>query len=163
MTYRRLPGEPGLAAQEPVAPLGAKTILEARQQLGEMSGGESRVLVSAVQSLLKVSRGKTKTNRAPENLSSSHPSDVVKERHETEIHVELLMAVKERETRVVGREIDFGLLIAAEHEHVFHHAGSRLPGNPGKFKSVAVKMNRMNVITCIAKAKAVALTLVKVK
>lgn len=96
MTYRRLPGEPGLAAQEPVAPLGAKTILEARQQLGEMSGGESRVLVSAVQSLLKVSRGKTKTNRTPENLSSSHPSDVVKERHETEIHVELLMAVKER-------------------------------------------------------------------
>ena len=41
--------------------------------------------------------------------------DVIKKSHEAEIHVELLVAVEEREARIVGDEVHFRFLIATEH------------------------------------------------
>jgi hypothetical protein len=38
-------------------------------------------------------------------------SGIGEKHHETEIHVVLLVAVKERSAWVIGRELDFGLLI----------------------------------------------------
>ena len=38
---------------------------------------------------------------------------VVEQRHETEVHVKLLMAVKESQARIIGDKINFQLLIAS--------------------------------------------------
>lgn len=47
------------------------------------------------------------------------PLHVVEEGHETEIHVELLVAMEEGEAGVVGDEGNFGFLVAVEHKDVF--------------------------------------------
>lgn len=40
-------------------------------------------------------------------------SDVIEQRHEPEVHVKLLVAVEQRQSWIVGDEVDFCLLIAA--------------------------------------------------
>ena len=48
---------------------------------------------------------------------------IIEQRHEPEIHVQLLMAVEECEAGVVGDEIDVGFLVTAEHDDVFENSG----------------------------------------
>ena len=52
-----------------------------------------------------------KSTNAPFLLTM--PLEVIEEGHETEIHVELLVAVEEREAWIVGDKVYFGFLIAA--------------------------------------------------
>jgi hypothetical protein len=52
-----------------------------------------------------------KSTNAPFLLTM--PLEVIEESHETEIHVELLVAVEEREAWIVGDKVYFGFLIAA--------------------------------------------------
>jgi hypothetical protein len=47
------------------------------------------------------------------NFCESRGLAVVEERHEAEIHVELLVAVEEREARIVGDEVHLRFLVAA--------------------------------------------------
>ena len=51
---------------------------------------------------------------------------VVEERHESEIHVQLLMTMEERQPRIVSHEVKFEFLESAQHHHVFDHARRRL-------------------------------------
>ena len=51
---------------------------------------------------------------------------IVEERHEPEIHVQLLMAVEEGQTWIVGDKVKFELLESPEHHHVLDHARGRL-------------------------------------
>jgi hypothetical protein len=44
---------------------------------------------------------------------------VVEERHETEVHVQLLVAVEESKAGIVGNEVNLRLLVATQHRHVF--------------------------------------------
>jgi hypothetical protein len=47
---------------------------------------------------------------------------IVKQRHKSKIHVQLLVTVKQRQARIISHEIHFRRLVAAQHQHVFHHA-----------------------------------------
>src|SRR5689334_6163613 len=84
-------------------------------------------------------------------------SDVIEQGHETKVHVKLLVTVKQREARIVCREVYFDLLISPDHNHIFHHARTRLPGELGEFKTVSVKMDRVNVVAGIAHSQAMTL------
>ena len=45
--------------------------------------------------------------------------DIIEQRHEAEVHVKLLMAVEQGQTRIVSNEIHFCFLVASQHENVF--------------------------------------------
>jgi hypothetical protein len=77
--------------------------------------------------------------------------DVVEQGHEAEIHVELLVAVKQREAGIVGDEVEFDFLVSAQHHHVFHHARCRQSGQAGRFEAVTMEVNGMNVIAGVAR------------
>src|SRR5579872_2702006 len=49
-------------------------------------------------------------------------SSIIEQRHEAEIHMKLLMAVKQSLAGIVGHEIDFHFLITAEHDHILDDA-----------------------------------------
>jgi len=70
---------------------------------------------------------------------------VLEERHEPEVHVELLVAMEECHPRTVSDEVKFELLDSAQHHHVFDHTGSRFAGDARQFKAVPVKVQRMDV------------------
>jgi ABC-type antimicrobial peptide transport system permease subunit len=49
------------------------------------------------------------------------PLDISEQGHKTEVHMELLMAVKQGEAGIVGNEIYFGFLVSTHHHYIFHH------------------------------------------
>jgi hypothetical protein len=58
----------------------------------------------------------------------------IEQGHETEIHVQLLMAVKQGEAGIIGNEVDLDFLVSAYRDHIFHHPLSWLAGDAGQFK-----------------------------
>lgn len=62
--------------------------------------------------------------------SAAGASGVVKEGHESEIHMKLLMTVKQGLARVVSNEIKLDFLIPAEHHDVLHDASRRFARDP---------------------------------
>src|ERR1700686_1068317 len=84
-------------------------------------------------------------------------SAVIEQRHETKVHVQLLMAMEQREAGIIRREIHFDFLIAAHHDHVFHHPGARYSSNLGKLKTVTVQMDGMDIVAGVAHPQAVTL------
>lgn len=64
----------------------------------------------AIPLVLPPNRLDGRNERLPAMLSA-----VIEESHKPEIHMELLVAVEEGQTRVVGNEIHFRFLVAAEH------------------------------------------------
>ena len=48
---------------------------------------------------------------------------VVEECHETEVHVQLLVAVEESEAGIVRNKVNLQLLVSAQHDHVLYDAG----------------------------------------
>jgi hypothetical protein len=42
--------------------------------------------------------------------------------HEAEVHVELLVAVEESQTRVLGEEVDLDFLVSAHHHYIFMYS-----------------------------------------
>src|SRR6516165_8781293 len=87
------------------------------------------------------------------------PSCVIEERHEPEIHMQLLMTVKERQPRIVGHEIKLQLLKPAQHHHVLDHPGGRFAGDARQLEAVAVQVQRVDVVARIAEFQAVAASL----
>ena len=77
--------------------------------------------------------------------------------HEAKVHVELLVAVEEGEAAIVGEEFDFSFLVAAEHDDIFEDAGGGDTGDADEFKTVAMKMDGMDVVALVAEAEAVTL------
>jgi hypothetical protein len=67
------------------------------------------------------------------------------------------------EAGIVGEEIDFGFLVASEHDDVFHHAGLGLAGDFGDLEGVAVKMDGMKIVAGVAETDAVALAFFEVE
>jgi hypothetical protein len=47
---------------------------------------------------------------------------VIEQGHEAEIHVQLLMAMKQGEAGIIGNEVDLDFLVSAYHNHIFHHS-----------------------------------------
>ena len=46
---------------------------------------------------------------------------IIEQGHETEIHVQLLMAVKRGEAGIIGNEVNLDFLVSAYRDHIFHH------------------------------------------
>ncbi len=86
-------------------------------------------------------------------------SDVVEQRHEAEVHVQLLVTMEQREAGIVGDEVDFDFLVASDHDNVLHHAGTGFRCKLGEFETMPVKMDRMYVVAGVAHTNAIALAL----
>ena len=88
---------------------------------------------------------------------------VIEQRHEPEVHVQLLVTVEESKTGMIGNEVNLQLLIAAQHDHVLHDARGFRSCEISELKAVAMKMNRMNVVTGVAHPKAIAFALLQME
>ena len=96
-------------------------------------------------------------------MESQPGSYVVQQGHEAKIHVQLLVAVEQSESRIVCRKIHFDILISAHHHDILHHASGQLAGEFGEFETVTVKMDGMNVVAGVAHTKTVAPALFQVE
>src|SRR5665213_837761 len=65
-------------------------------------------------------------------------SNVVKERHEPEIHVQLLVTMEECQPAIVRDELELEFLKSAQHDHIFDHSGCGLTGDTRQLKAVPV-------------------------
>lgn len=88
-------------------------------------------------------------------------SYVVEQGYETEVHVELLMTMKQSQLWIVGDKIHFSLLITADHYDILHYTCSRLADELGQFEAMPVKMDGVDVVAGIAHADAIALALLQ--
>jgi hypothetical protein len=88
---------------------------------------------------------------------------VVEKRHETVVHVQLLVAVEESEARIISDKVNVVLLVATQHDHVFYDSGCCCSREISKLKAVAMKMNGMNIIASVAHANAIPLALLQVE
>ena len=80
---------------------------------------------------------------------------VIEERHESEVHVELLVTVEQRHARIVGHEIKGDFLVSAEHHYIFHDACGGFAHDVRKFEDMPVQVDRMQVVALIAHVHAV--------
>jgi tetratricopeptide (TPR) repeat protein len=67
-------------------------------------------------------------------LSRTRNSGRFKKRHEPVDHVQLHVAMEQREAGLIRSKIDFHFLIAAKHRHVLDNAGSWFPGDFGQLE-----------------------------
>src|SRR5215471_18130282 len=65
-------------------------------------------------------------------------SAAIEQRHKSEVHVRLHVAVEETAPRLIGSEVDRHFLETAEHGHVFYDARRRHARNAGDLKAVSV-------------------------
>ena len=59
---------------------------------------------------------------------------VLKERHKAKIHVQLLVAVEQGWTRIIGEEIDLHLAAGRNNDDILHYPGARFAGEVRQFK-----------------------------
>src|ERR1700722_19929371 len=88
---------------------------------------------------------------------------VIEQSHEAKVHVQLLMTMEKRESRIIGDKVYFILLIATEHYNVFHYASGRRPGEVSHLEGVTMKMDGVNIIAGVAHAEAIAPALLEVE
>ena len=81
---------------------------------------------------------------------------VPEERHESEVHVQLLVAVKERQARIVGEEVELELLEPPKHHDILHDAGGRFARDTSQLEAVTVQVQRVGVVALIVEDQAVA-------
>src|SRR5439155_2865119 len=53
---------------------------------------------------------------------------IVEERHETVVHVQLLVTVEKRQPWIVSNKVYLGFLVSAQHHNIFQDSGGRLSG-----------------------------------
>jgi hypothetical protein len=94
-----------------------------------------------------------------ERLDPIAISRVVEQRHETEVHVQLLMAMEESKAGIVSYEIDFMLLIATQHHDILHNSRRFCAREIRELEAMAMKMDRMNVVASIAHPNAITVSL----
>src|SRR5580692_3406871 len=86
-------------------------------------------------------------------------SSVTKQRHETEVHVLLDMAVKQSQAWLVGDQIHRGASKCGNDHRVFLDAGSWLAVDFDELEQVPVDMQRVRIVTAIVKHQPVAASL----
>ena len=76
----------------------------------------------------------------PTTLDRSHSMlRVVEQRHEPEVHVQLLVTVEKSQAKViVGNEVDLASLITAQHNDILHHAGGFRSREVAQLKAVTM-------------------------
>src|ERR1700744_3698959 len=86
-------------------------------------------------------------------------SRVAKQGHETEVHVLLDMAVKQRQARLVGDQIHCGASKCGNDHRVFLDAGSLLTVEFNELEHVPMEVQRVRVVAAIVKHQPVAASL----
>jgi hypothetical protein len=76
--------------------------------------------------------------------------------HESEVHMQLLVRVKERVAGMIGDEIKFDLLKTAEHQHVLDYTGRRFAAHTHEFKAMPVQAQWMDVVAGVTEFQPVA-------
>ena len=89
-------------------------------------------------------------------IAAAVPSHIIEQCHESEIHVQLLVTVKEGTTRIVGDEVELERLKAAEHHHVLDHAGGGLAADTNKFKAMPMQVKRVDIVARVTELEPVA-------
>jgi hypothetical protein len=54
-------------------------------------------------------------------VSGVHPSGILEKRHETEIHVQLLVTAEKGHSWIVGHKIEFDFLKPVQHHHILEN------------------------------------------
>src|SRR5215469_3544002 len=90
-------------------------------------------------------------------------SHVVEQGHKPEVHVQLLMAVKQGPAWIVGHKVHLGFLVTAQHDNILDHTGGWFSRQPRQLKAVSVQMDRMNIVTGISHSNPISLALLDVK
>src|SRR5438132_7858731 len=88
---------------------------------------------------------------------------IVEERHESVVHMQLLVTVEKRQPRIVSNEVHLGFLVSAQHHNIFQDSSCRLPGQARQLKTMAMEMDWMDIVTGVAHTNAIALALLQVK
>src|ERR1700744_5531339 len=91
----------------------------------------------------------------------AHHSSVTKEHHETEIHVALLMAVKERRTRIRCNKVYFRSAFCFHNQNIFHQATHGDSVKVGDFKGVPMQVDGMVIGAFIPHHETMTLTLLQ--
>jgi hypothetical protein len=86
--------------------------------------------------------------------------NVFKESHETEIHVEILMAMKQGEPRVVGYKIDINSGEAFHQDGVFENSGRFPSMNFRDLEIMPMEVERMHVVALVNESESIAATLI---
>src|SRR5664280_1046892 len=133
-------------------PIGALSVAFAGLRNPTRNGGRERSRTPTARST------KRQTRRA-----ASLRLRVVEQRHKSEVHMQLLMAVKQRPARIVGHKVDFDLLVSTHHDNILHDPGRRLSGYAGQFETVAMQMHGMDVVAGVAHAQPIAFPLAQME
>jgi len=83
-------------------------------------------------------------------LSLLRRLDIVEERHETVVHMQLLVTVEKGQPWIVSNKVYFGFLVSAQHHNIFQDSSCRLPGQARQLKTMAMEMDWMDIVTSIA-------------
>src|SRR3990167_3771285 len=81
---------------------------------------------------------------------------IAEQRHETVVHVQLLMAVEQRVAAIIGDEIEAQFLVAPEHDHVLENARGWLAVYLGQLETVAMQMQGVNVVAGVTESQPIA-------
>src|ERR1700757_2291826 len=73
------------------------------------------------------------------------------------------MAVEKREAGIVRHELNFSLLVATEHNHIFDDSCCPSSSEIGQVETVTVKMDGGDVVTSVPHAEPVTLPLLQMK
>lgn len=66
---------------------------------------------------------------------------VVEQRHESEVHVQLLVTVEQRQAGIVRGKRDVEFLISAQHDDIFHKPGGGQSCRRRYLETVSLKVN----------------------
>ena len=66
------------------------------------------------------------------------------------------MTVEQRRSGIVGDEIEFDFLKAAQHHDILDHAGGRLAADPRQLEAVPMQVQRMDVVAGVAEFQPIA-------
>ncbi len=69
-------------------------------------------------------------------LFGGEMTSVAQQRHETEVHMQLMMAMKQGWAGTIGQHIHFNLRVRGDQQDILPHAGAEFEGMP-------VQVNRM--------------------
>ena len=86
-------------------------------------------------------------------------SDILKESHEAEIHVEILVAVKQGEPGVIGYKIDINSAEALGEDGVFENSGGFFSVNFRDLKIMPMQMEGMQVVALVDESESITATL----
>ena len=92
-------------------------------------------------------------------IKATRRSGVAEQCLEAIVHVLLDVAVKQRETRLVGDQSHRGASECGNDHRILHHAGSRLAVDLDDLEQVPVDVHRVAVVTSIVKYQPVAASL----